>query len=121
VAKLRVSRVGTSWYDLGKLEVVVDGDPVGGIRRLERITVDVTEGRHTVMVRMKNMVSPPVTIDATDEDSVDLEADLPLTLVGIEDGFLSAFRTYEVFKLSPIKQAATANVFKLPPGQSAQP
>jgi hypothetical protein len=101
VAKLRVVRVGTGWYDLGKLDVIVDGERVGRIRRLERMTFEVTAGPHSVMVRMKNVVSPTVAIEASEHEPLDLEADLPFSLVGINDGFLAAFRTYEVFELRP--------------------
>jgi hypothetical protein len=73
-AQIHVDRVANLWIDRARAyKVVVDGQPIGDIRRGESKTFDVPAGAHEVNMKIDWALSPVVALDLPEGGSARLE------------------------------------------------
>ena len=60
-----------------KLKVFVDDERIGTVGWKDTLTADLTRGTHTITVRMDWVVSPPLTIVASDAADLHVDVEVP--------------------------------------------
>jgi hypothetical protein len=73
-AQIHVDRAANAWIDRARAyKLVVDGQPIGEIRRGESKVFDVPAGAHEVNMKIDWALSPPVALDLPEGGSARLQ------------------------------------------------
>ena len=95
VGSVRVTRSGDSRRDRYRAyRVLIDGRPVGRIRRGQSVTRDVAPGSHTVQIRIDWCASPEVVIDVAAGGGQHLECGPGISGAGALRQIANASGTY---------------------------